>query len=286
MKSLNKPGLFVLATVLVVGVWMVYQPSEPQPAARSAPTLRDKSERAQAHIAARTPQNDETVNPNAAPDTPGDRIARLSLSNRPGDKFNAYRLVRQCLDARDVAVMRAEAPPKDREAFPDAAKACQGVSATQIVSRIELLKAAAAAGVHGASNAFTQEGPDGMGIDAASDLTTAPAIEWHRLSMQYIEKGAATGDPGSLTALANQYQNGVPAVGDVPGREMDKAKALMYWIAGRERSLIETSRPEQPHDVALIQQMSKGLTPAQAAQSVLAGKQLAHHAQPVQGEMQ
>ena len=274
--------VFVLVVGLV-GLWRFTQSGAPRPELKSPTSTVNSQSVTRAPAAsvelASVPPTLAPAGPGSrvamVPESPGSRVARLTLSSKMDDKFVAYRLIRTCLDARDAAVARAQAPVKDREAYPDEVKACEAITAAQIVSRIGLLKSAAEAGVHGAASAFTIEGPDGMGIGAAADLTSAPAIEWHRLSMQYFDKGASTGDRASLLALSSQFQNGVPAVGDMVARDPDPMKALAYWVANYERQFRSKGVSEWPGGKVITSQLAQALTPEQTTQAIAQGKAMA-----------
>jgi hypothetical protein len=174
-----------------------------------------------------------------------------------------------------VESRRAETEVYEHEPSPKPAppsQACEDLTPGQVVSRIQLLERAAAAGVHGAMYAFGMEGPEGTGITGNEDTSIPAYAEWSRRVMAYQEAGVKTGDWMSLMSMSNRYENERPP---------DIAKSLSYWVAQAELSA--TSDAEM---TSIIARLSQALTPEQAAAATEEGRRIARAARPVEGDRQ
>ena len=121
--------------------------------------------------------------PKVAPPSPGARVERLTASGDPSDAYRAFRLIEQCVRARES----------------DAA--CRGIGAAQRRDRLALLEKAARAGVPGAASAWAGAGPFGD----KSALTQRPddplVAEWVRDAVEMIRAAAGRNDVAAITQL-------------------------------------------------------------------------------------
>lgn len=115
--------------------------------------------------------------------SPGARVERLLASTDPQDAFRAWRLIERCHLAGDRAA------------------ACQGITAAQLRLRLDLLDAAARAGVPGAAAAFAGQGPFGD----RSALTQRPddplVAQWIRDAEALIREAARRDDVAAIAQL-------------------------------------------------------------------------------------
>lgn len=199
-------------------------------------------------------------------------VAKLSKSGSPVDAFAAYKLIRECVTSRRIETEVAQDPdPERRSKTTPPAIACEDIGPGQIVSRLELLDTAAAAGVHGAALAFGLEGPAGYGVAEGGDHRDAGTTEWARRLTAQIEAGVRTGDRWSLMTMSNRYENGA----DV---EKDMSKALSYWVAMVELEKARTGDvPIRSQNT--LNRLKQTLTPEQASAATKYGQQLAVSAQ-------
>ncbi len=219
---------------------------------------------------------------NASPENPGFMVSRLVASGDATNMFAAYKIIAACLKARSFEVQRAqETDPRIRAKFADPKFACDGIGSTQIVSRIEYLKPAAQAGLHGAAAAFASEdphfsnlkdilateGPSSSRAEAILTMNDAVSAEWIRQSNLYIEIGATTGDRFSLDSMSNRYENGT-------GSERDPFKALLYWSAVCEATRLETGK-ESAQFEKITRRLALGLKPDLVAEAISQGRLLA-----------
>ena len=200
-------------------------------------------------------------------------VEKLSKSGSPVDAFAAYKLIRECVTSRRIETEVAQDPDPGRRAkTTPPAVACEDISPGQVVSRLELLDAAAAAGVHGAALAFGLEGPDGYGVREGGDPRDSSTAEWARRLTAQIEAGVKTGDRWSLMTMSNRYENGA----DV---EKDMSKALSYWVAMVELEKARTGEvPSKAQNT--LNRLKRTLTHEQADAAMKYGEQLAISAQP------
>ena len=235
----------------------------------------DGSTNSAADLRSTDPQG-KRVEATSAPKPPVSKSAlveTLSKSGSPIDAFAAYKLIRECVTSRRIETEVAQDPDPARraKAIPPAV-ACEDISPGQIVGRLELLDAAAAAGVHGAALAFGLEGPDGYGVRESGDPRDASTAEWARRLTAQIEAGVKTGDRWSLMTMSNRYENGA----DV---EKDMSKALSYWVAMVELERARTGEvPSKAQNT--LNRLKRTLTPEQADAATKYGEQLAVSAQP------
>lgn len=117
------------------------------------------------------------------PPSPGARVERLLASADPQDAFRAWHLLERChLEGH-------------------AASACRGITAAQLHLRLNLLEAAARAGVPGAATAFAGQGPFGD----KSALTQRPddplVAQWIRDAEALIRDAARRDDVAAIAQL-------------------------------------------------------------------------------------
>ncbi len=106
-------------------------------------------------------------------------VDRLSRSTNPVDLFAAYKLVTDCVWARDhEGWLASHVTPGDRAQWPSTQAACDDIASDQVQSRLRWLEQAALAGVHHAAIAMAHEGPDGLGLAAQADLDAPEYAPW------------------------------------------------------------------------------------------------------------
>jgi hypothetical protein len=187
--------------------------------------------------------------------TPGDDVARYVALRTPTAAFDAWSLIDAC--------ERAE-----RNALPDAAARCNGITQQHRRAAGALLSAAMMAGVRGAAVAYThvilgvpreeivQARRDNPDLDKAVSTVVEKLEE------------AAPRDKEAIRVLARLYRHGNAITG-----ERNAEKALVYVTAEREL------RPPTPSfersDRMSLDDLTVSLTPEQVKRARDAGLQLA-----------
>ena len=205
------------------------------------------------------------------------KVDRLSRSADPVDAFAAYQLVTACIWARDhEGWMARHILPVDRGMLPTTQQACGDIASDQIQSRLRWLERAALGGVHHAATEMLEEGPDGLGVSASSDIDAPENAPWKQRVDSAVDAGVHTCDADSLERRVDRYANG-------EGVEQDRAKALTYWVAymACRQRLANTSAPVLGNADSVTQRMGTTLDADQIAKAVSAGQQLARDAQPL-----
>ena len=205
------------------------------------------------------------------------KVDRLARSKDPVDAFSAYQLVTTCIWARDhEGWMAHHILPGDREMLPTTQQACGDIASDQIQSRLRWLERAALGGVHHAATEMLEEGPDGLGVSASSDIDAPENAPWKQRVDSAVDAGVHTCDADSLERRVDRYANG-------EGVEQDRAKALTYWVAymACRQRLANTSAPVLGNADSVTQRMGTTLDAVQIAKAVSAGQQLARDAQPL-----
>ena len=208
------------------------------------------------------------------------KVDRLSRSADPIDSFAAYQLVTACIWARDhEGWMAHHILPGDREMLPTTQQACGDIASDQIQSRLRWLERAALAGVHHAAAEMLKEGPDGLGITGSSDIDAPENAPWKQRVETALAAGVRTCDPDSLENRVNGYETGT-------GVELDRAKALTYWVAYMEcrQRLVGAPASVIANGDSVTQRMGATLTADQIAKAVSEGQQLAREARPLPGD--
>ena len=208
------------------------------------------------------------------------KVDRLSRSADPIDSFAAYQLVTACIWARDhEGWMAHHILPGDREMLPTTQQACGDIASDQIQSRLRWLERAALAGVHHAAAEMLKEGPDGLGITGSSDIDAPENAPWKQRVETALAAGVRTCDPDSLENRVNSYETGT-------GVELDRAKALTYWVAYMEcrQRLVGAPASVIANGDSVTQRMGTTLTADQIAKAVSEGQQLAREARPLPGD--
>ena len=208
------------------------------------------------------------------------KVDRLSRSADPIDSFAAYQLVTACIWARDhEGWMAHHILPGDREMLPTTQQACGDIASDQIQSRLRWLERAALAGVHHAATEMLKEGPDGLGITGNSDIDAPENAPWKQRVETALAAGVRTCDPDSLENRVNSYETGM-------GVDLDRAKALTYWVAYMEcrQRLVGAPASVIANGDSVTQRMGTTLTADQIAKAVSEGQQLAREARPLPGD--
>jgi hypothetical protein len=221
-----------------------------------------------------------TASPAAPRERLSARVDRLSRSADPLEAFAAYKLVTDCLWARDHAEwLASHIAPGDRGLLPTAQAACDDIASDQIQSRLRWLERAAAAGVHHAATAMAREGPDGLGLVPEAEREAPQYADWRQRLEAAYDAGVRTCDPESLDHRVDAYEHGA-------GVPQDRARALSYWVAYvdcRQRFNGAPASLAAGGD-SVAQRMGAALRPDQVAAAVAAGHQLAREARPLPGD--
>jgi hypothetical protein len=208
------------------------------------------------------------------------KVDRLARSKDPVDAFTAYQLVTTCIWARDhEGWMAHHILPGDREMLPTTQQACGDIASDQIQSRLRWLERAALAGVHHAATEMLNEGPDGLGISGSSDIAAPENAAWKQRVEAALDAGVHTCDSASLENRVNSYETGL-------GVELDRAKALTYWVAymACRQGTENGTDPALASGDSVTQRMGTTLTADQIAKAISDGQQLAHSARPLPGD--
>ena len=151
-------------------------------------------------------------------------VDRLAKSNSPSDAFAAYQTIANCTRTRmaqeSVADRAADGQPPDKETVYSA---CGDLSSSQISERLQLLRRATQAGIHGAAGAFLDEGPGGYGSEIQRSPDDPELLAYVKESQEAIAIGATYGDWWSLLSTSGNYQ----LTGDL-------AVAMQYLVAAND----------------------------------------------------
>jgi hypothetical protein len=205
-----------------------------------------------------------------APVSKAAEFDRLVRTGKPADALAGYKLAATC-EAHSAwgALAKQAAPEVQRLAnLKSPEEACGDLSPGQRATRLELLRIANEAGVHGALAALVStEGPNGV----LKTIPDGPA--WHTLESAAIEAAVKTADPYALISRSGYYMNchntGKPCV---PTDE-DKALALMYWVAYQASQALDKQSP-MPGSDAVLARYSQSLPPEVVEKAIADGKTL------------
>ena len=204
------------------------------------------------------------------------KFDRLVATGKPIDAFAAYQISAECAAARwwqDKQKQLQDPSAVYGDLFKGLQPpelACGDLSPGQIGTRVELLRRAAAAGVHGAYAALNLESPAGI-------LQGLSLAEWLQLSEASFDAGLSTADPMTLIERSGQAANcpNVPLCSNPSGDNF--AEALKYLIAFRESQVRDAGpfKPEQERALqAAISRYSVSLLPDVVTRSLADGKAL------------
>ena len=282
-----RPALFIatLAAALAGG-GLLFASSRGAGAMHAMPAAPQEPEPALATLAIEPPASGRPT-PSLAPPVAAPaaerlsaRVDRLARSSDPVEAFAAYKLVTECLWARDHADWLANhIAPNDRGLLPTAQTACGDIASDQIQSRLRWLERAAGAGVHHAATAMAREGPDGLGLVAEKDRDGPQYADWRQRLDAAYEAGVRTCDPESLDNRVNAYETGL-------GAALDRARALSYWIAFVDcrRRFDGAPAAVLANGDSVTQRMGRTLRPDEIATAVAAGHDIARTAHPLPGD--
>ena len=173
-----------------------------------------------------------------SPPTISKRAEAVSLANsaNPQDKFRAYKIIADCVDAREKHVANHGSDPSGAIEFNinknsvNESTLCGDISTAEISQRMQWLEAAASHGVHGAAQAFINVGPGGFGH------ATTPDKEWESRALKYLDAGARNGDLYSLLNMSQRYESGQPEI-------RNPSVALAYYELAMEASRNQNGKP-------------------------------------------
>ncbi len=201
-----------------------------------------------------------------------DEFNRLIRTGKPVDAYAAYKLAASCESEKAWAALFKQAPPEvQKVVVHEPQKACGDLSPGQVASRLELLRIALDAGVHGAlASLVTNEGPAGI-------LHTIPdGPEWRAMELAALDAGVKTADPYALVSRSSYYMNCHNSGQQCEPSEADKTKALMYWVAFQEAKALNDGRPPMVSSSGetVVERYSKMLPPEVAKKAIDDGKTL------------
>ena len=197
--------------------------------------------------------------------TKSQQVDALVKAGDPVNAYRAYKLVRDCVFARKFEAKALAEPEwaKSRN-WTRPTETCGDISPGQITSRLQSLNIAADAGVHGAVEDVSREGPTG---DWSTPQDASTVAAWEARAKTQIETGVRTGDVVSLSTAFAWYNNGV---GDV---QRDLPTALAYAVAWNEAALAQTGKEDRLRGLA-VEQLKAMVPKAQVAAAVEIGKQM------------
>ena len=248
------------AVLLGAGGWIVRSALGSEPGAKAAPAGATTSA---ARLASPSRERSGPGAPASAaqPVAPeaslSKRVDRLSRSNDPHDAYAAYRLVRQCIEARGRALQGAS------DAASSVAAACADLASDQIQARLVWLDRAARAGVRHAAEDYGTEGPQGLLVPGEAQRDSS---EWQSRMAAYYDVGALNCDLASILSVVARYRLGHYAA--------DPSAALTTWAAAQECNAQHKGFADlpDPRDATVVPALSALLGPAQAAAAIAAGK--------------
>lgn len=206
--------------------------------------------------------------PEAAAEGLAQQVQRLAASREPRDAFQAYRLVRACMDAQrrpagTVPLIDGDgalAQVRDPAAF------CAGMTERMRMDRIALLEQAARGGVDGAMEALVEEGPFGDPSALATRPDDPLVTEWKTRIGRMLGEQAGQGDWPSLYLLFTGFAFGNPAIA------VDRQSALAYGLALRDIVVgLDGLTEDQaiPFNGPFLDQVKAGLSAEQQARAAL-----------------
>lgn len=143
----------------------------------------------------------------AARESKAQMIEQAAKSGSPQEKFEAYKLIRACVAARSDELLQADRVAYGGKAPSKTAhEVCDDINPGQIAGRDQLLKAAATAGIHGASASLATEGPTGEGFAANIDPSSPEYAAFASNMAEALKAGAKNGDWWSLITLSGQKE--------------------------------------------------------------------------------
>lgn len=214
-------------------------------------------------VAAEVPKIGPTAEAVKPGETKSQAFTRLMQTGDPKASLVAYKLAAKCSGTRNMR-MQLQTSDEWRDPTAAATKAkllraydvdatCGDLSGEQINTRIELLRQAAVAGVHGTWGVFVMGTLTGLPIDVEID------VETENMARIAYEAGLRTGDP---TVFQNK---GFNLLND-PDRV---AEGLMYWQAWRVARALDLGKPlpDEPDDV--IKRYSARISAEAAAKAMI-----------------
>ena len=216
--------------------------------------------------------------PAPKPVTPGHDVQRYLALNTPQAALDAYKLLDQCYLFKWIEHHGAISAQHDyRESIAQALKqmdgACEGMNASEVLRRHELVVRAAEAGVFGAASRMLGVGPHGDATAWAQRPDDPIVKEWNSKVVALLKASAKRGDEEALLTLASIYAPN----GDEPDYivKRDRGQAVMYWAAIIEARKHRGQWLDDKKNAALFANVGQGLTPEQLALATKAGRDYA-----------
>lgn len=193
------------------------------------------------------------------PETKAESFDRLAASREPRQRFAAYELAQYCVTAHILAEP-ARTPwfGVNRPALEFDKTACGDLKPGQwddAERRIELLREASAAGVHGAWwRLHGNEGPNGL------YRTIPDGAEYRAWETQAYKAALASADPYALAREAQEWLR------------KDPARALALTVAYRESLTRNQNGVFDPNTDREVAALAATLTPAAASKAIAVGR--------------
>jgi hypothetical protein len=168
------------------------------------------------------------------PATLATTIEQLKATGDPRDAYKAFRLIANCVRARELDDEMKALPmgpefAAERRAYGDGRQrlrdACQDITTAQIAARLPLVEKAARAGVPGAVTARIGEGPFGDRTALEQRPDDPLVAEWVEQSIASVKAAARRDDIEAILQLAL-----LTLYWELD--EIDKLKTLMQYASG------------------------------------------------------
>jgi hypothetical protein len=197
-------------------------------------------------------------------------VDRFSKTGSPTDAFVAYQVLRHCVNVRnDQANIATRVAAGKKPPTETVDSACGDLDSGRIGTRLQLLRQATRAGVHGAASSLLDEGPGGFGnaIPRAPDDPDLVALV--KESQDAIAVGAAHGDWWSLWSTSGNYE-----------QAGDYVAALQYAVAADDSYRAENGAGFRGYQ-RMFARLGARLNNDQVAPAVDAGHQIYLNSQSV-----
>jgi hypothetical protein len=251
----NRTVPAVLALVLAAGAWYRAAPPHGEAVQAGAPAIESlgpATPSAPAGAGWLFGEQPSGLADSAPAESLAQQLQRLSATRDPRDAYQAYRLLRNCMDAP----RQASGP----------AGPCAGMTERMRMDRIVLLEQAARAGVDGAMVALVEEGPFGDPTALATRPDDPLVLEWKGRIGRMLGEQAGQGDWTSLYLLFTSFTFGNPAIA------IDRQSALAYGLALRDIVVQQDGLTEDqaiPFNGPFLDQVKAGLSAEQQARAAL-----------------
>lgn len=262
---------FVLAVILILGLSQedevgLSKPQGSSPAPKNvAPTIPQAPPPAPHKI-----ETPESVNSKIQKSlSPASHIDTLAKSKDPKDNYEAYRLIKACVDTRaqgELLPLTAKRQGMSPGQFENLV--CGDLSPGQLASRTILIERAARAHVPGAAVDYITQAPDGRPRD---EVWNEPAYQqWKIEASQLIRRAAENGDVSALLYVTDFFERGPDG--------KNATEAIKYYSALRELAHLRVKELASPGFDSYINEsidrLAKDITPKETQNATAAGAAL------------